>query len=288
MIIGDQRETVIFNIAEAAAAGNFHSKVEVNDPVLSVEQGAQIVQTYLENRKSAAYRCKAWSARHLANAATKLLNRDTQIIGLEKLAAVTGGAIVTCNHFSPLDNTVVRYLTRKLGKKRINIISQQTNFAMTGPIGFLMNYADTIPLSDEPHYMLHSLPDILSELLERGEYVLIYPEKEMWFNYRKPRPLLRGAYHFAARLGKPVVSCFIEMRDTGEMDTPQFRRVRYTLHILDVLYPDPEKSVRENSTVLCQQDYRLKKAAYEWIYSKPLCYDFEAEDIAGWTGALSQ
>lgn len=288
MIIGDQRQTVISNIAAAATAGNFHSKVEVNDPVLTARQGDQIVQDYLTSRHTASYKCKAWLARSLANAATRILNRDTEIVGLEKMESVTGGAILTCNHFSPLDNTVVRHLAHKLGKKRIHIISQQSNFAMTGAIGFLMNYADTIPLSDDPHYLMRQLPDILEELVSQKEFVLIYPEKEMWFHYRKPRPLLRGAYHFAAKLDKPVVSCFIEMRDQKEMDTECFHKVRYVIHILDVLHPDPGKSIRENSTILCQKDYALKKAAYEQIYGKALSYDFAPEDIAGWTGVPPQ
>lgn len=285
MIIGDQREKVISNIASAAAAEAFHNKVEVSDPVLTPEQAKAIVQNYLSHRKTAAYKCKAWTARRIANCSTRLLNRDTQIVGLEKMEAITGGAILTSNHFSPLDNTVVRRLTQTLGKKRINIISQQTNFAMEGTIGFLMNYADTIPLSDEPHYMMRQLPEILEELVSKDEFILIYPEKEMWFNYRKPRPLMRGAYHFAARLNCPVVSCFVEMQDEEAMDTPRFHKIRYVLHILDILLPDPRKSVRENSILLCQQDYELKKAAYEQAYGKELRYDFEPGDIAGWTGA---
>lgn len=288
MIIGDQREAVISNIAAAAAAEEFHRKVEVSDPELTEEQSRRIVADWLANRNSAAYKSKAWAARRLANLGTRLINRDTEIVGLEKLEAVTGGAILTCNHFSPLDNTVVRHLTRKLGKKRINIISQLTNFAMPGVIGFLMNYADTIPLGDEPQYLLKTLPGILEELVEKDEWVLIYPEKEMWFNYRKPRPLLRGAYHFAAKLGKPVVSCFIEMRDSEEMDNEQFHKVQYVLHILDVLQPDTEKSVRESSIDLCARDTALKTAAYERIYGKKLSYDFESADIAGWAGDLAQ
>ncbi len=288
MIIGDNREAVIANIAGAAESGAFYSKVEMNDPVLTPEQGKAIVNGYLNGRKKPVYRCKSFMARRMANAATRLLNRDTEIVGYEKAAAVTGGAILTCNHFSPLDNTVVRCLTRQLGKKRINIISQQSNFAMTGPIGFLMNYADTIPLSDEYHYLLRQLPDILEELVKKDEFVLIYPEQEMWFNYRKPRPPRKGAYHFAAKLQVPVISCFVEMRDEKEMDTANFHKVRYTLHILDVLYPDPQKSVRKNSAALCEKDYALKKEAYERIYGKPLSYDFEPSDIAGWTGEKPQ
>lgn len=284
MIIGENREAVIANIAQAAESGAFYNKVEPNDPVLSPEQGDAIVKDYLSRRHTTSYKCKAFVARRMANAATKLLNRDTEIVGFEKAAAVTGGAILTCNHFSPVDNTVVRCLTRKLGKKRINIISQQSNFAMTGTIGFLMNYADTIPLSEEYHYLLRQLPEILEELLKKDEFVLIYPEQEMWFNYRKPRPPRKGAYHFAAKLQVPVISCFIEMRNEQEMDTEHFHKVRFTLHILDVLYPDPQKSIRANSAMLCERDYALKKEAYERIYGKPLRYNFEPSDIAGWTG----
>ena len=288
MMIAEHREAVIANIAAAAAAGAFHQKVEVNDPVLSAQQRQDIVRNYLANRHSAAYRCKTLAARTLANLGTAFVNRTTEIVGMEKLKGLQGGAILTCNHFSPMDNTVVRHLVRKLGKKRINIISQLTNFAMPGLIGFLMNYADTIPLGDEAHYLLRQLPDIISELTDRGEFVLIYPEQEMWFNYRKPRPCQRGAYHFAAKLGLPVVSCFIEMCDEAQMDTAQFRKVRYRLHILDILYPEQGKSVRETSIALCEQDYSLKKAAYERIYAKPLDYTFEPSDIAGWTGELEQ
>lgn len=285
MIIGDQREAVIANIAAAARSGDFHSKVELNDPVLTPEQETQILDDFLARRNTAEYRLKSFTARTMANAATRMVNKDTEIVGLEKARAVTGGAILTCNHFSPLDNTVVRFLARKLGRKRINILSQESNFAMPGMIGFLMNYADTIPLSGDQHYLLRQLPDILGELMNQGEFVLIYPEKEMWFNYRKPRPMLRGAYHFAAALKVPVISCFIEMRDAAEMDTDSFRKVQYRIHILDVLQPDPQKTVRECSKELCRKDYALKSAAYERIYGKPLTYDFDPTDIAGWTGS---
>ena len=36
--------------------------------------------------------------------------------------------------------------------------------------------------------------------LKNGDIVLIYPEEEMWFNYRLPRPCKRGAYQFAHEL----------------------------------------------------------------------------------------
>ena len=110
----------------------------------------------------------------------------------------------------------------------------------------------------------------------------------MWFNYRKPRPFKKGAYYFCAKLGKPIISCFVEMIDCKEKDTPEFYKVKFRLHILGTLYPDPQKSVKENSKELCEKDFFLKKAAYERIYGKPLDYDFEITDIAGWTGNANE
>lgn len=282
MIIGDKRSEVIRNIERAAAAREFYAKVEPDDPKLTAAQGADIARRYIQSRGKPAFRLKTLSARHFANIAGGILNRSTEIEGEENLAGISGGAIITSNHFSPLDNTVIRKLTRKLRKKRINIVSQVSNFAMSGPIGFLMNYADTIPLTDDFRYMSRELTDTLSALVEKDEFVLIYPEREMWFNYRKPRPGMRGAYYFAAKLSVPVISCFIEMRDRQEKDAEDFYKVKYTLHILPTLYPDPKKSVRENSVELCRLDYEQKKAAYEKIYGKALEYDFEPGDIAGW------
>ena len=104
----------------------------------------------------------------------------------------------------------------------------------------------------------------------------------MWFNYRKPRPPKRGAYHFAAKLGTPIISCFVEMIDLPQKDTNEFYRVKYRIHILDVLYPSDELTVKENSNMLCEKDYKLKTNAYEGLYGRKLSYKFEPHDIAGW------
>ena len=67
-------------------------------------------------------------------------------------------------------------------------------------------------------------------------------------------------------------------------DTEEFKRVKYVLHILDPIYPDPEKNERDNSFDMMKKDYEQKKAAYEQIYKRPLDYVFSDSDIAGWKG----
>ena len=68
--------------------------------------------------------------------------------------------------------------------------------------------------------------------------------------------------------------------------TDEFKKVKYVLHILDVLYPDPDKSIKENTEILGVADYTLKKTCYENVYGKELTYTFENSDIAGWKECL--
>lgn len=287
MIIGENRRAVIENIKKFAESGKFHSKVELNDPNLTAEQTRRITDCYIENRKSFTYKFKRCLGVSLAKTLTRVINRETEIINLDKIPKDIGGMLITSNHFSPLENTVIRHLTSKLNRKHLGIISQTSNFAMKGIIGFLMNYADTIPISTEPRYLARDFLSLLKErLVDKKHAILLYPEQEMWFNYRKPRPPKDGAYFFASKLNVPIVSCFVEIVDLDEDDSQGFKKVKYILHVLDVLYPDPQKTVRENTEMLSCIDYTLKKNCYETVYGKKLEYTFENSDIAGWKGTI--
>ncbi len=287
MIIGENRRSVIENIKNFAETGQFHNKVELNDPELTAAQSRQITDAYLENRKRLSFKIKTALGVALAQAATKAINKNTQIKGLEKIPKDLGGVLITSNHFSPLENTVIRHLTNTLGRKKLGIISQTSNFAMTGMVGFLMNYADTIPISTDPRYLAKDFLSLLKErLVDKKQAILLYPEQEMWFHYRKPRPPKNGAYFYAAKLNVPILSCFVEIVDLDEDDTAEFKKVKFILHILDVLYPDGNKTARENTEMLSARDYALKKACYESVYGKELTYAFHPSDIAGWKEAL--
>ena len=282
MIIGKERKKVIENIRRAAREGGFHKKVEVGDPVLTEGQKEALIKKYLQKKRTVRFWVKNRLAGKLICAATKKINRETVITGFENISQIKGGAIITSNHFSPLDNTAVRTLAWRMGKKKLCIVSQETNLAMSGIIGFLMNYADILPISNNSAYMSRRFEPLLNKELDKESVVLIYPEQEMWFNYRKPRPLKRGAYYYAAKFGVPVISCFVEMKVLKEMDTREFHKVNYVVHVLPAIYPDGKKSVRENSLDMCLQDYEQKKKAYETAYGKALDYEFEEGDIAGW------
>ena len=176
----------------------------------------------------------------------------------------------------------IRYLIKKRYQKNLYIVIQDTNLAMPGFLGYLMNSLNTIPLLKSPNYMISTFKPTLKKILHENNYVLIYPEEEMWFNYRKIRPLKRGAYQYAAVLNVPVISCFTKIEDTDIPDNDEFNKTLYELNVLGVLYPDKDVSPRTNSINMLNQDYSWKKTAYEKLYNEKLDYTFNVKDIAGW------
>jgi 1-acyl-sn-glycerol-3-phosphate acyltransferase len=282
MILMERREQAIHNMCEATKRGDLNAKAEPDDPQVTNKQRLELCRESVQARAKRAYRVRNRIARGIVDLATASVNRSTTIEGLEKIEGIQGGAVVTSNHFSPIDNTVVRYLVRKTGRKRLPIVCQADNYAMTGLFGFMMRNADTIPITLDHTWMTHEFDDMVAGELAAGNFVLIYPEQEMWFNYRKPRTCKRGAYYLAAKNRVPIVSCFVEIIDRENRKASDFVDVSYTMHVLDPLYPDPDKSPRANSIEMCKKDYEQKCAAYEKVYGKPLDYTFRAEDIGGW------
>ena len=282
MIIGGDKEKVIENIKDAVQNDELNSKVEVNDPKLTADQKQQVIKNYLKRKKKISYKVNNKIARSILKMVTWMENRDTEIIGLENVENIKTGAIITSNHFNPLDNTVVRKFAKKVGKKRIYVIGQESNLAMNGLVGYMMKYSDIIPISNQVSYMKNDFQDIIKTTLDKNNFILIYPEQEMWFNYRKPRSLKPGAYYYASKYNVPVISCFIEIIDKEENDTDEFKKVKYRIHILKPIYPDSDKSDKENAAWMSERDYAQKKEAYEKAYNKKLDYKFEDDDIAGW------
>ena len=248
MFIGGSKKAVVDNIARAAESGQFYNKVEVDDPDLTEEEKSALIEKFLKKHKTPAYAFSNWGARCITDTVSRIENQNTEYVGLEHIRNITTGAIVTSNHFNPLDNTV-----------------------------------DTIPIwRTNQHYMGGEFVDMIRELMEKKQMLLIYQEQEMWFNYRNPRPPKRGAYYYAAQFGVPVISCFVELRDLPERENGEFLKTRAMVHILPTIYPDPALSPRENSFRMMEQDMDQKREAYEKAYGKPLTYDFDLSDIAGW------
>lgn len=277
------RLIVIENIRKAIEENNLNAKVEEGDPVVSKSDREKVILNYDTKKKKIKNKLEYYFARSLTDSIAKSVNKDTKIIGLENIQNIDSGAIITCNHFSKVDNTIVRYMLKKINKtKNFGIIVQESNFFMPGIIGWLIRNNKTIPLSLDHKYMSNNFIPTIEEMLENKSFILIYPEEEMWFNYKKPRPPKPGAYHYAARYNVPIIPCFIQIEDTEEYEENGFKKSRYIMHIMPPIYPDQDKDFKENKTLMREKDYEIKKQIYEKVYGKKLDYTFNPkEDIAG-------
>ncbi len=282
MILGEDRLAVIENIENAVKEKKFNKKVELNDPELTPAEEKKIIQEYLKKQKYEKYRVESIIVKRIINFETSVQNWTTKIIGIENAKGIKTGAIITSNHFNQLDSLIIRNLVKKLRKRNLYTVGHATNLAMNGLVGFIMNHSNIIPLHTNVNYMVNEFSNSIAKHLKKKHYILIYPESEMWFNYRKPRELKTGAYYYAAKNNVPIISCFVEMIDTNEKETEDFYKVIYKLHVLPTIYPDPNKTLRENRMDMMKIDYLQKKEAYEKAYNKKLDYAFDTTDIAGW------
>ena len=278
-----ERLAVIENIKKNLEDGNLNLKVEIGDPKIDEDFINDKVYNYDIFKKSPINKIKNIFARRIINNYVSMFNKETEIIGLENIENIDTGAIITSNHFSPKDSTPIIYCMKKIGKyKKFNIVITQNNLAMDGQFGFIMNYFNTIPLSDNKEYTEKKFMPAIEKLLKKNHMILIYPEQEMWFNYRKVRNLKPGAYHLAAKYKVPIIPCFVEIKTIkGKYDADGFNELKFVLHIMKPIYPDKNKSIKENKDYMKEKDYELKKQAYEQAYGKKLTYDFSEEDIAG-------
>ena len=284
MIIGGSKKEVIKNIETNINNNEFNKKVEVGDPNLTEEEKLKYINKFYQNQKSPIYFIKNKIANKTVKKIAKEIYPNINIIGLEKLDYVdlTNGAIITSNHFNPLDSYNIRKIVEEKLHKKLYIVVQDTNLAMPGALGFLFNNIEVIPLSKSPNYIIKKFMPELKKILSKGNFVLIYPEEEMWFNYKLPRPCKRGAYQFAHELDVPVISCFVKMTDTNITDNNEFNIVKYDVFINKVIYPEKNESIKSDSRKMAEVDYETRKKAYEDAYNKELKYEFDIKDIAGW------
>jgi len=202
----------------------------------------------------------------------ELVLGETQ--GMENFIAIKKqGAIVTCNHFNAFDSFAIQYsLDKHLKNHVIWRVIREGNFtSFPGFYGKLFRNSNTIPLGSSFSVQKKFMEGI-AYLLNKGEKIIVYAEQGMWWNYRKPRPVTPGAYKFAVNNNVPVLPMFITLRDTDKIGGDGFPIQEYTLHILPAIYPDPNKSNKENVQFMMDKNYQMWKEVYERVYGIPLTY----------------
>ncbi len=283
MIFGFHRRQVINNIKKNVAKRQFDAKAELHDPVLNNKETNKIVSKYWQYTKTISYRLFNPLVRVVFNIASQILTGRCSIDGIENLPD-SPTAFITGNHYNQFDVLLIGKLALKK-RKRLFIVVEASNLAMPHLIGWAVRNFDSLPIDHDFHYLSRIFPKKLAQVLSKPGWILIYPEEELWFNYRKPRPLKKGAYYYAAKFNQPIILTFTEIQATSKRELFQrdFYKTKKILHILPTIYPNPDLKIRENMQRMAEIDYRQKKAAYEKYYQRKLTTDFSYEDIAGFS-----
>ena len=197
---------------------------------------------------------------------------EITVVGEENIKNLTSGAVITSNHFSIYENVAVWEAVKKSKTNRdFYKIIREGNYSMTGPLGYLLKHQRTLPLSSNMRTMMN-LGKAVEKHLKDGNFVLIYPEQAMWWNYRKPRPYKIGAYHYAVKADVPILPCFVTMKDKETLDEFGFNNKTYTIHVMPPIYPNKDLSPKERAQDMLVQNYALTKAKYEEVYGEKLTY----------------
>lgn len=268
------RLAVLEKIDELERKRLWSQDVEADPPTIPLEPD-QI--DYTKSKLSS--KIKTWAANIIGTKFIEGLFKNKQLIikdvvGMENFFAVKDqGLIVTCNHFNAFDNFAVLEILKPYTHRHIlwRVIREGNYTSFPGLYGFLFRHCNTLPVSQN-HSTMKKFFAGMSELLARGEKILVYAEQGMWWNYRKPRPMTNGAFKFAVDNKVPVLPIFITMTDSDIIGADGFPIQEYTMNVLPAIFADPNKSEKQNIRDMNEQNYKAWVDCYEKFYGKKLEY----------------
>lgn len=277
------RLEILEKIDRLEKEGNFDIDAE-NDPETIMLTPDNI--DYLKEKKYS--KLKNMIANKIGEKFLDYIIKDSKLVikninGIENIEKVKTGAMITCNHFNPFDSFSIEEVFRKTKasktKKMYKVIREGNYTNFSGFYGFLFRNCDTLPLSSNKRTMVEFIKSV-DKILKRGDFILIYPEQSLWWNYKKPKPLKIGAFNLAARNNVPIIPIFITMEDSDTIGEDGFPIQEYTINIEEPIYPDETKTQRENKEIMKQKNYEVWKKVYEDFYKIPLEYTTEEQKVS--------
>ena len=191
-----------------------------------------------------------------------------EVYGIENAKGIKS-AVITCNHVNKFDCLALQHAFGKLKSKIYTVAAPFNN--MKGAFGEGMRAGGMLPLSDDPAAM-RSFVAAVDWYLQHENFVVIYPEQAMWWNYKKPRVYKDGAYTFAVKNNVPIIPAFITYRPSGKVSEQGIEEMYLTVHIMEPIYPDPNLRRHDNVAQMKKKNFALCKAKYEEVYGIPLEY----------------
>lgn len=275
-----ERLAVLKRIEQLEQEGKFDVDAEQDPPTIPLLPDEI---DYL--RKKPISKLKVWLSYQLAGRFVDKLMKEKQLVirnihGMENLDNLKTGAIITCNHFNPFDCFTIEQLfrnSRQQGKRKLFKVIREGNYTnFPGFYGFLFRNCNTLPLSQNRKTMYNFLMAV-DTILRRGDFILVYPEQSMWWNYRKPKPLKNGAFKFAVKNEVPVLPVFITMDDSDRIGQDGFPIQEYTVFLGEPIYPNQQLNERQRVDEMREKNYSWWKEVYEEYYGVELSYETKKE-----------
>lgn len=274
------RLEIMEEIERLEREGKFDVDAEKDPPTIELMPD-QI--DYLKTKSTSKFKRKV--ANKVGERFLNEIIRKNQLIikdikGIENLNKIQKGAMITCNHFNPYDSFAIEEVFRnseQKGKKLYKVIREGNYTNFPGFYGFLFRNCDTLPLSSNVKTM-EKFMKAVEEILNNGDFILIYPEQSLWWNYKKPKPLKNGAFRLATKNKVPVIPVFITMQDSNIIGEDGFPVQEYIVNIEEAIYPDENLSDKENEETMKEKNFEIWKNIYEDFYQIPLEYTTEVKE----------
>ncbi len=277
-----ERLEILQRIEELEKEGRFDLDVEDDPPTIPL---APEDVDYLKTKTTS--KIKAILANRAGERFLNEILKDNRLIikqikGIENFDNLKTGAMITCNHFNPFDSFTIEQVYRmsnKNKKKKLYKVIREGNYTnFPGFYGFLFRNCDTLPLSSNKKTMVDFMKAV-NKILKRGDYILIYPEQSLWWNYKKPKPLKNGAYKMATRANVPILPVFITMQDSNIIGDDGFPVQEYTVNIGKPIYPNEKLSEKANTEAMKNENFEIWKKVYEDSYGIKLSYTCDEDKL---------
>ena len=189
-----------------------------------------------------------------------------KVEGKKNLKALNGkGAFIFSNHVAISDVFKFQSEVFFVGK-RVNILGYSDTISM--PI--VRNLARALgyiplPLKGDIKNAV-AMADAMEFYVNKGQYVLIYPEAHIWPYYTKVRSFRDGSFNYPAKANAPVVPAVTVWRKPLIGKKP-----KQTVYILEPIFPLEGKTILENKTYLynetlkAMQEFANSTPQYEYI-----------------------
>ena len=179
------------------------------------------------------------------------------------------GYFIYSNHISNMDAIMINSFL--IWNKRVNILGYSDSLSipvvkhLVKPLGF-------IPLGDSLKTQANMM-NCFNYYIKKKQAILIFPEAHIWPYYTKIRDFPSGSFHYPSKMNAPVVPIVSIMQKR----LFKFLKPRIKLVIGKPIYPDENKSVKENKEYLHDECLKQMKEIsskykqfeyYNYVYKK--------------------